>query len=118
MIGLLIWLERLIMLTIITNLEKIKMAKTTAKDKKHYAKVAALGCIACKKLGFDTPNVEIHHIGNGTMAKRGNNREVIPLCFEHHRGGNIGTAVHAGRKSFEYNFGTEQDLLREVLSCL
>lgn len=32
--------------------------------------------------------------------------------------GNCGEAVHAGRKSFEANFGTEQELLRQTLEWL
>jgi len=86
-------------------------------DRDYLGRVASLGCIVCSNLGwYDTPS-EIHHIGNGAMGKRASNREVIPLCFEHHRGGNIGAAVHAGRESFENNFGTEQELLEQV-KCL
>ena len=56
------------------------MSKSTAKDKRYYAKVAQLGCIVCRNLGYDDTPPEIHHIGNGTMAKRASNHEVIPLC--------------------------------------
>ena len=94
------------------------MAKSSAKDKRYYAKVAELGCIACKKLGYETLQVEIHHIGNGATGLRGDNRNVIPLCHIHHRTGNIGVAVHAGRESFEVIFGTEQELLEEIINEL
>ena len=82
--------------------------------------VAELGCIICRNNGHLDSPAEIHHIGNGTMGKRANNREVIPLCHIHHRTGNNGIAVHAGRKSFEANFGTEQELLAQTrdLLCL
>ena len=89
-------------------------------DSDYMGKVADLGCIVCLNNGyFDTP-AEIHHIGNGTMGKKATNHETIPLCVEHHRKGNNGVAVHAGRKSFEANFGTEQELLAQVkgLLCL
>ena len=66
---------------------------------------------------YDSP-AEIHHIGNGTMGKKATNYEIIPLCPIHHRRGNIGVAVHSGRKSFETNFGTEQELLEQVRGML
>lgn len=86
----------------------------TKAEKEHMSKVAEMGCIVCVNLGLGETPAEIHHIGNGTMAKRAPNLDVIPLCFRHHRGGNNGEAVHAGRKSFEANFGTEQELLKQV----
>lgn len=87
-------------------------------EKEHLGKVASLGCIVCHNNGFYDSPAEIHHIGNGTMSKRASNYEVIPLCFEHHRGGNNGVAVHSGRKTFERNFGTEQELLEQVKGLL
>jgi len=48
------------------------------------------------------------------MAQRAGDEEAIPLCPEHHRDGDRGTAIHAGRESFEARFGTEQELLEEV----
>ena len=92
------------------------MAKAaTAKEKKHLNKLASMGCIVCVNSDLGETPAEIHHIGNGTMGKRANNYEAIPLCHFHHRTGNIGEAVHAGRKSFEANFGTEQELLLQAL---
>lgn len=87
-------------------------------DREYFEKVVELGCIACHQLGvYDSP-CEIHHIGNGTMGKRASNNEVIPLCHQHHRTGGYGIAVHAGRKMFETNYGTEQELLEQVRGLL
>lgn len=84
----------------------------------HLENVVALGCIVCRNNGYyDTP-AEIHHIGNATMGKRASNYETIPLCPIHHRTGNNGVAVHSGRKSFESNFGTEQELLEQTKRLL
>lgn len=102
--------------TIITNLDHLRM--TTKAEKKHMAKVAEMGCCVCVNLGLGETPAEIHHIGNGTMGKRASNYEVIPLCPTHHRLGGAGVAVHAGRKSFEANFGTEQKLLSETMEWL
>lgn len=88
------------------------------KEKEHMDRVASLGCIVCRNHGFMDMPAEIHHIGNGTMGKRASNFDVIPLCHIHHRTGNNGVAVHAGRKSFEANFGTEKGLLKQVKELL
>ncbi len=81
-------------------------------------RVASMGCIVCVGLGHGETPAEIHHIGNGAMSMRAGNYEVIPLCAQHHRLGNTGVAVHAGRKSFEANFGTEQELLEQTMMWL
>lgn len=92
--------------------------QSTVKEKKHMSKVAELGCIVCNNgFAFDVP-AEIHHIGNGTMGKRASNYEVIPLCHGHHRTGGYGVAVHAGRKAWENSYGSEQDLLKQVMEML
>ena len=94
------------------------MAKATAADKRHFAKVVELGCIVCSNnYMFDTP-AEIHHIGNGTMGKRASNSEVIPLCHIHHRTGGYGVAVHSGKNAWQDNHGTELELLEQVKGML
>jgi hypothetical protein len=40
---------------------------------------------------------------------------VIPLCHAHHRTGGHGVAVHAGRRTWEDKFGTEDELLTQTL---
>ena len=91
------------------------MAKSTAKDKRHYADVVQLGCIVCRNLGYyDTPP-EIHHIrANGGTGLKSSNKDVIPLCHKHHRTGGYGVAFHAGKKGFEEQYGTELELLEQV----
>ena len=84
----------------------------------HIGKVVSLGCIVCiNSFGFESP-AEAHHINNNTMGKRASNYEVIPLCCLHHRLGGHGVAVHAGRKTWESNFGTEKELLKQVLEMI
>lgn len=74
---------------------------------KHYDRVAELGCILCKKIGYDGTPCEIHHI---RRAGRRDSAPTIGLCPSHHRG-NIG--VHGmGRKAFERHYQTtEEELL-------
>lgn len=86
----------------------------TKAEREHMGAVAALGCIVCRNLGFGDSPAEVHHIGNGTLGKKASNFETIPLCPTHHRHGGHGVAVHAGRKAFEANFGTERELLEQT----
>lgn len=86
----------------------------TKAEKEHMSRVAALSCVVCRNLGLGESPAEVHHIGNGAMGKRASNYETIPLCHAHHRTGGYGVAVHAGRKEFERNFGTEKELLDQT----
>lgn len=94
------------------------MAKkaTNAAERKHMARVCALGCIICD-LFFDAPSTpcEIHHLttrrGFGARSKH---TEVLPLCPFHHRLGGKGEAVHSGVKSWEERFDTQENLLAKV----
>jgi hypothetical protein len=83
----------------------------TKEEKKHYDKVARLGCILCK-FAFEVPHTpcEIHHIrrlgGKRSLAP------VIGLCPEHHRGN---TGIHGlGRKGFEARYGIDEQALLEL----
>ena len=86
----------------------------TKAERNHMGAVAALGCVVCRNLGFGETPAEVHHIGNGTLGKKASNFETIALCPTHHRNGGHGVAVHAGRKAFEANFGTERELLEQT----
>lgn len=87
----------------------------TKTEREHMTRVAALCCIVCRNAGLGDSPAELHHIGNGTIGKKASNHEVIPLCPNHHRLGGHGVAVHAGRKAFEANYGTERELLAQTL---
>lgn len=88
----------------------------TKDEKDHMRKVAEMGCIACRKLGYyDTP-AELHHIKKGVMGKRSSNYEVIPLCPYHHRLSN--ESYHQNPQWFTETFGTQTELLAEVLEWL
>jgi len=78
-----------------------------SKNKQHYSKVADLGCILCKKLGYEGTPCEIHHIRRTGIRDKS---PVIGLCPMHHRGS---FGVHGmGRKAFErHHEVTEEELL-------
>jgi hypothetical protein len=88
--------------------------KHTVKEKKHMDKIARLGCIICRKQGHMFVDAELHHIRDMTgMGKRSSHFEVIPLCVAHHRLGK--EAFHHSKKEFEAKWGTQRELLKEVL---
>jgi len=86
----------------------------TKAQKAHYDKVARLGCILCRHLGYTDSPCEIHHI---RRAGKRDTAPVIGLCPEHHRGN---TGIHGlGRKAFERKYNlTEEQLLAEVESLI
>jgi len=91
----------------------------TKAEKQHRNKVAALGCIVCRNLGYEDSPAQLHHIRSGQgMAQRAGEFEVIPLCPTHHQHGGHGIAIHAGQETWEANFGTERDLLEQVRALL
>ena len=84
----------------------------------HKNKLAALGCMVCRRLHgpHDPGPVELHHLRTGGWGK-GDYKTLIPLCPEHHRGA---TGVHGmGTKGFAKHYGFDQaDLLTDALALL
>lgn len=91
---------------------------TTARERKHLARIAAMDCICCKLLGQQQqyPS-EVHHIREGQGgAKRAPHHLTIPLCGNDcHRGKN---GVHGDRTYLRILRMTELDLLAAVLAEL
>ena len=52
------------------------------------------------------------------MGKKSHYKLGIPLCPDHHQNGGYGVALHAGKETFERNFGTEAHLLKQTYSRL
>ncbi len=92
----------------------------TVEEQANMSRVAALGCVVCRRLfsGLFTPDVELHHPRRGAgMGQRASHMDVIPTCYEHHRGN---TGIHGlGVKGFEKAYGfNEADLLEDVRAML
>lgn len=82
-----------------------------AEERRHLARVLALGCIVC-----GAPAV-IHHPRSGTasgMGLKAPHKDAIPLCPPHHTDGGPGVAIHAGQETWESIHGTEMELLAQV----
>ncbi len=87
----------------------------TIEETTHLSRVAALGCIVCRKITGKYVPAEIHHIRSGTgMALRAHYSRTLPLCPRHHRTGSYGEAYHAGAKVWTFKFGSEEELLAAV----
>lgn len=87
--------------------------RATADERRHLAKVAALGCCVC---GMPA---EVHHITTGVgMGQRAGHYDTIPLCPQHHRLGGHGVAIHSGKKSWEQKHGTELEHLERTRAAI
>jgi hypothetical protein len=64
----------------------------TAAERRHLARVAAMGCIACEQHGYENTPAEVHHVHVGHGWGRTSHYATIPLCPYHHRHGPL--AVH------------------------
>lgn len=96
-----------------------KSTHKTKADQQHLDRVAALGCVVCRNLNYGETPAEIHHCSAGTgLSVRASHRRVIPLCPPHHRTGGHGVAIHAGRRTWEEKYGTEEELLTQTLAEL
>lgn len=85
-------------------------------EREYMNKVSRLGCVVCWRLygPHDPGPVELHHPRTGAgMGRRASNGDVLPICYEHHRGD---SGIHGmGRKAFEAHYGfTEMELLDDV----
>lgn len=83
-------------------------------DEAHLDRVASLGCVACLKDGTPGTPAHAHHIRTGQGGgQRSSDWLTIPLCPEHHQHGKC--SVHGGPKLFAMRYGSELDLLADVL---
>lgn len=91
----------------------------SAKASRHMGRVAALGCIVCRQLGYGYSPARVHHIKEECGAgQRQSDYLTIPLCPTHHTDGGPGVAYHAGFRQFERIYGTELDLLAATIEAL
>jgi hypothetical protein len=73
---------------------------------------ARVPCVACAQLGIDSPP-QVHHMRDGRLGVRSDDRLVIALCAEHHVGAH---SIHRNRDAFERQFGSELELHAATLA--
>lgn len=84
--------------------------------KRHLSRVAALGCVICRRLGYPESAAEIHHPRFAAgMAQRASDFLAIPACPEHHRGPR---GIHGDRSVLRQIKADEPALLADVIELL
>ena len=81
-------------------------------------RVAEVGCVLCQHLGYGPTPANVHHIREGAgMGQRSPHYLTIPLCPEHHTGGN---GIHQLKSSGFYTRYKldELDLLSMTIDLL
>lgn len=68
-------------------------------ERHHVDRVAQLGCVVCRRLGFGQSPAEIHHVAEGSGKRYW--FAIAPLCPTHHDEARKGTGFHGmGTKRF------------------
>ena len=81
----------------------------TAAEAEYMGRVAALGCVVCRLLGYGATAAQVHHVRAGQgKAQRAGNYCVIPLCESHHVGQH---GIHGDRACLRQLNCGELDLL-------
>jgi hypothetical protein len=92
----------------------------TAEESRFMDSIAQLGCVACRKDGWESLDVSVHHVDGRT--KPGAHLLVLPLCAGHHQAGTGANptliAVHPDKARFEARYGTQRELLAECVAML
>lgn len=84
--------------------------------KAHMSRVAELGCIACRLLGYEASPAQVHHLTLGRgKGQKNSDMLTIPLCEPHHTGTH---GIHGDRAFLRQLNTTELDLLAETLARL
>lgn len=84
--------------------------------KRHLSRVAALGCVLCRRLGYPDTPAEVHHLREGQgMAQRASDWLTVGLCPDHHRGAR---GIHGDRSALRQAKCDEMDLLADTIEAL
>ena len=101
--------------------------RINAANKHRFERLKDIGCVACLKQGYHRL-AEIHHLVEGYRL---GHDWTIPLCEWHHRGVPptmamtkaqarqlLGPSLAETKRQFVGEYGTERELLEEVISWL
>lgn len=94
----------------------------TPEEQEFMDKIGALGCIVCREFERVYSPASIHHMDG--RIKTGCHFHVLPLCGSHHQIPDVQKpkrwiSRHGdGKKQFENNYWTEQELYHKCLMIL
>lgn len=63
-----------------------------AAERHHVDRVAQVGCVVCRRLGYGWVPAQIHHVAEGSGVRSW--FSVAPLCSPHHDEARSGTGFH------------------------
>jgi hypothetical protein len=84
-------------------------------ERLHIERVREFGCIVCRLHYNEFKPAAIHHTQGS--VKPGAHMSVLPLCYDHHQGGNDDGAFisrHPYKMRFEKAYGDESYLLKTL----
>jgi hypothetical protein len=85
-------------------------------SKRYLSRVAALGCVVCRRMGYSDTPAEIHHPRFAAgMAQRASDWIALPVCPEHHRGPR---GIHGDQSALRQIKVDEPQLLADVIQLL
>ncbi len=88
----------------------------TRAEGEYLGRVAALGCILCRRMGYGETPAQIHHVREGEGgAQRAPHWLAVPLCEPHHTGPR---GIHGNRLAFLPLKADEMDLLAWTIEAL
>lgn len=92
---------------------KVRKSIDDISDKEYMDLVASIGCIACIADGNPGTPAELHHPRERVgAAERAPDRDVIPLCPEHHRIGSVVPSIHKHQQMFARFYGETYELVK------
>ena len=96
--------------------EPLGQKQPRVKDPDYLAKVAALPCCVCEKLGeAQLAPTQVHHTIHGRFSQRKTpDRDVIPLCVDHHVGGHGRIGIHQTSRLWRQIFGADTDHIKRT----
>lgn len=103
-----------------------KTKHITKSNEARFKALQEMGCVCCIKRGLGHTDCEIHHVTD--CGRRRGHDDTLPLCPWHHRGQHelgakaaeavAGPSLALNKRAFVHEFGTEDELLKEVNSEL
>ena len=96
-----------------TAMKRKGRKKPTAEQQRYHDQVRDLGCLICGQ------PAAIHHVREGLgMGQAVDHDRVLPLCYSHHQGEELGDiSLHGNTKEFEEMYGTEIELEKLLGKC-
>lgn len=89
---------------------------SSAAARRHMGRVASLGCVLCRQLGYGATPAQVHHLRTGIgKGQRASDYLTMPLCEAHHTGA---AGIHGDRSALRQAGVSEIDLLALTIAMI